>query len=175
MTMTTHSPKEVASESGCTNGGCTRSRYRITKYCFRCWAGVKWTSIKQRIENKMGNCNSYVGIPIEFNRDELIHWVLQNPPPPDMIRPSIDRIIPSKGYTLTNIRWLELSKNCSGNQRDVDDGFRICPICKVRRELNLYNFGVNNGRKWGSKFQSYCRTCKNKYDTQWRYKKRLCK
>ena len=87
-------PKIIENELlRCRNGGCTRKIYR-GKYCFRCWAGVKWTSIIQRVENKNGNNPSYVGIPIKFTRESLIKWVYDNPPPIYMDIPSIDRIVP---------------------------------------------------------------------------------
>lgn len=155
----------------CNNGGCTKPIYR-GKYCFRCWAGVKWTSIVQRLENKMGNCNSYVGVPLGFTKETLIKWVMDNPPPATMFKPSIDRIDPVKGYVPGNIRWLEFRKNCMGCQRDVKDGFKICPICKRILELNKVNFGTNYGKKYGEQFQTYCRVCKHEYDRKWREDKK---
>jgi hypothetical protein len=47
--------------ASCKNGGCQRPIYR-GRVCFRCWAGIKWTSVMQRVANKNGNNNSYEGI-----------------------------------------------------------------------------------------------------------------
>lgn len=101
----------------CMNGGCTRiGRYRDTTDCFRCWAGVKWTSVVARIQNKNGRCQSYVGTPLGFTREEFVAWVMLNPPPETMARPSIDRITPSQGYVPGNIRWLEQRINARGSR-----------------------------------------------------------
>lgn len=97
----------------CVNGGCTRSpRFRDTLHCFRCWAGIKWTSILQRVANVNGRCASYVGIPLGYTRSEFVAWVIANPPPEWMARPSIDRIVTPLGYVPGNIRWLEFRENC---------------------------------------------------------------
>lgn len=155
------------SDSGCRNGGCTSQVVYRGKYCFRCWAGVKWTSIVQRLENKTGHCNSYVGIPIDFTREELISWVLNNPPPKDMQKPSIDRIIPELGYTKGNIRWLEFRKNASGPNRDLPDGYRRCAICAVVKLATneFFPFG-KSGR-----FSSYCKPCNRVYQHNWELKR----
>jgi hypothetical protein len=167
--------KDFASESEkCNNGCCTRSVYR-GKYCFRCWAGVKWTSIVQRVENRNGNNPSYVGVPIGYKREEFIDWVLSNPPPEGLEVPSIDRIDPAQGYSPGNIRWIERNRNSSKSNRDVDDGFRICGTCKtlypatpeyfVRTKLNK-TYGLS----------TKCRACNLTYQRKWRAsKKQLCK
>lgn len=153
----------------CNNGGCSRAAYR-GKYCFRCWAGVKWTSLNQRV------CKdpSYAGVQVLFSRKEFIDWILQNPPPPDMEKPSIDRIDPKLGYRFGNIRWLEFSRNCAGANRDVQDGFRKCSKCGEIKELNNENFTKNGPCKAG--FNHYCKPCNRKYQQEWRknYVK-LCK
>ena len=143
----------------CSNGGCTRQVYR-GKHCFRCWAGVKWTSIVQRIGNKTGHCPTYVGIPLGFTREEFVRWVLDNRPPADMQHPSIDRIEPKLGYVPGNIRWLEFRKNSSGANRDLPDDLRRCAICtKVKP---FFSFPKN-----GKKRSSYCKPCNNVYQKNW--------
>ena len=151
----------------CKNGGCTREIYRGI-FCFRCWAGVKWTSIKQRVENKNGNNPSYENMPIGFTKKELIEWVLKNPPPKELITPSIDRIESKLGYIKENIQWLERNKNSAGHRKNVPDGFRICPICNKKLKAHPNYFGVNNGKKYGAKLQTYCKKCKKEYDRKWR-------
>lgn len=150
--------------SHCSNGGCRQPVYR-GKYCFRCWAGVKWTSIVQRLENKMGNCNSYVGIPLGFTRETLIHWVLENPPPKDMKIPSIDRIKGALGYVPGNIRWLERDRNSAGPNRDVPIGLRPCRKCGNTYPLTA-TFFVRNGGK-NIPFSHYCRACNRVYQREW--------
>ena len=147
----------------CNNGGCSRPAYR-GKYCFRCWAGVKWTSLSQRVRRDP----SYAGVPILFTRAELIEWVLKNPPPAGMEKPSIDRIEPKLGYRFENIRWLEFSKNSSKSNRDVEDGFRRCPRCGKIKPLNNENFTKNAPIKGG--FNHYCKPCNRKYQNDWRRK-----
>jgi hypothetical protein len=150
-----------ASESRCRNGGCTRPTYR-GKYCFRCWAGVKWTSIVQRIQNKTGHCKAYEGLPLGFTREELIKWVLDNPPPADMAQPSIDRIKPELGYVPGNIRWLEMKKNRTGGNRDLPEELRQCAICKEVKPF--YSFPIGKGRRRGS----YCKPCNRTYQNNWK-------
>lgn len=141
----------------CNNGNCTRPIYR-GKYCFRCWAGVKWTSIVQRVENRNGNTPSYVGVPITFSREELIEWVMTNPPPKEMKVPSIDRIVPSDGYALNNIRWLERDVNSMNTQRDIPLTHKLCPMCNEILPIDL--FGRNLSKPYGRQRQSYCKPCR---------------
>lgn len=151
---------DMASLDTCKNGNCTKLIYR-GRVCYRCWAGIKWTSINQRVANKNGNNPSYEGVPIKFTRLAFIQWVLDNPPPRSMATPSIDRIEPELGYAPGNIRWLDRRRNSAGNNRDVPDGQRWCNHCA--RVLPISAFGVNNGRKWGPKVQVYCRSCRESY------------
>jgi hypothetical protein len=159
-----------ASESQCSNGGCTRPTYR-GKYCFRCWAGVKWTSIVQRIENKTGHCRAYEGLPLGFTRETLIQWVLDNPPPEDMQWPSIDRIKPELGYAPGNIRWIERNKNVKGPNRDLPYGLRGCSRCKLVKPEDNVNFPrtVKRGRKT---YSSMCLECNRVYQSNWRETRR---
>lgn len=153
----------------CKNGGCTREIYRGA-FCFRCWAGVKWTSMRQRVENKNGNNPSYENIPLLFTKEEIVQWVYDNPPPTNLEEPSIDRIIPEKGYSLDNIRWIEKRINSSGVQRDIPLDKKRCPLC--RQILDLDAFGIHNGR-WNLRHrQSRCKKCKIEYDRKWREKQR---
>ncbi len=153
----------IASDQGhCNNGGCTRPIYR-GKECFRCWAGTKWTSVWQRIQNKNGHNPYYEKIPLNVSQVELINWIIQNPPPLDMERPSIDRIDNSKGYELNNIRWLEHRINSRGLQRDIPEGFKKCSRCgEIKPRTYLY--WSPSGDYW----QGKCRLCKLNYDREWR-------
>lgn len=153
----------------CNNGGCTKPTYR-GKYCFRCWAGVKWTSMNQRVRKDP----SYAGVQVFFTRKEFIDWILQNPPPTDMEKPSIDRIDPKLGYRFGNIRWLEFSRNCSGANRDVANGFRKCSKCGEIKELSGENFVKSSPCKGG--FGHYCKPCNRKYQQEWsKNHVKLCK
>ncbi len=155
----------IAKESvHCNNGGCTRPVYRA-HVCFRCWAGTKWTSMWQRIQNKNGHNPSYEKIPLQITKQELIGWILNNPPSSDLERPSIDRIDNSKGYSLTNIRWLEHRINSKGCQRDIPEGFKKCSGCQ--KVLSLEAFSPNRSL-CGVQRQSKCRSCKLVYDRAWR-------
>jgi hypothetical protein len=144
----------------CSNGGCSRPLYRDTADCFRCWVGVKWTSIIQRIANANGHCSSYVNLPLGFTREQFIDWATKNPPPRWMARPSIDRIVPQNGYAPGNIRWLEMRLNARGSQRDVPLSRRACPLCLRVLTLNAENFHRNRSARRG--FNTYCRECRSK-------------
>ena len=131
----------------CHNGGCTREIYR-GKYCFRCWAGVKWTSIVQRVENKNGNNPSYMKVPILCTKEEMIRWVFDNPPPEQLKIPSLDRIDSKSGYSLENIRWIEKDVNSAGNQFVKSK----CLNCDGNR--NTTNL--------------YCKNCTEDYRIKWK-------
>jgi hypothetical protein len=150
----------------CRNGGCTKPTYR-GRVCFRCWAGIKWTSIRQRVENKNGNNRSYEGVPLGFTREQLIQWVMDNPPPAEMDVPSIDRIRPELGYVPGNIRWLERNKNSAGHRADVPDGLRVCSRCNKTMPLNEQHFGRTT-KRWSGGFAHYCRECNRAYKKAWR-------
>lgn len=143
----------------CSNGGCVRPLYRDTADCFRCWLGVKWTSIIQRLANANGKCSSYVGLPLGFTREQFIEWATNNPPPQWMARPSIDRITPKAGYVPGNIRWLEMRLNSRGSQRDIPFEHRRCPVCCRILILNASNFHRNRSARRG--FNTYCRRCRS--------------
>lgn len=143
--------------SRCTNGGCTKPLYS-GKECFRCWLGTKWDSMQQRVRNRDGHYHTYEGIPLGFNRKEFIQWGIDNPPPLGMLKPSIDRIEPRYGYVFGNIRWLSVSKNASGPQRDIPDGFKSCPRCKNVYRLHS-DFFPPRKKRWGAQFDSYCHSC----------------
>jgi hypothetical protein len=163
--MGTTTPQVHAQEGGkCNNGGCTRPVYR-GRECFRCWAGTKWTSICQRIENKNGNNNAYAGIPVGFTKDGLIQWIMDNPPPSELTKPSIDRIENSLGYSPGNIQWLEFSRNCSRRNKDTPDGFRSCSKCLQLLHLSVDNF-PHNGSK-NPPFGHYCKPCNRTYQKEW--------
>ncbi len=160
----------IASEQGhCNNGGCTRPIYR-GKECFRCWAGTKWTSMRQRVENKNGNNDRYEKVPLLVSKDDLINWILQNPPPQEIEWPSIDRIDNDVGYSLDNIRWLDHRINSKHCQRDIPEGFKQCPGCL--QILPLESFGIHNGKPYGVRRQSRCRPCHNTYRRIW-YKNKI--
>ena len=142
----------------CNNGGCTSPVFR-GKECIYCWAGTKFDSMKSRIANRNGKTKSYVGIPLEFTRRELISWVLSFPPPDTIKNPSIDRIDPKKGYVPGNIRWLEFRVNCKGPQRDIPEGLKRCPKCFQILPLNTTHFHADNSRKG---FQSQCKKCRSR-------------
>ena len=141
----------------CTNGECTRAIFR-TQFCLRCLAGVNLTSIRQRIENNNGNNPSYVGVPLNFTKETLIKWVMDNPPPGDLSEPSIDRIVPEIGYSPGNIRWIEKVRNSSATNRDTPDGQRICGACKQMFPAEPMFFG-SLGKNKTLGLNSLCRVC----------------
>jgi len=145
----------------CRNGDCKRpAEYGNHRWCLRCWAGMKWTSIKQRVENTNGNNPSYVGVPLTFSRAELIAWVMANPPPPGMQEPSIDRIVPALGYSPGNVRWLEKRQNSRAHLADLPLDKRHCPGCRKIFPATTEFFYKNSGA--GAKgFQAYCKPCHN--------------
>lgn len=148
---------EFATSGGhCRNGRCTRPIYR-GRVCFRCWAGVKWTSVNQRIANKNGNNPSYRNLPIGFDRKSFVQWVLDNPPSSGMHIPSIDRIRPEAGYTPGNIQWIERNKNSAGVNRDLPDGSHRCSRCKAVMSASVANFVIDKRRQHG--LGCYCRNC----------------
>lgn len=155
-----------ASESGhCRNGGCKRPLFR-TRFCFRCWAGMKWTSVRQRVENKNGNNPSYEGLPLGFSKEEFIAWILENPPPATLEEPSLDRIVPELGYVPGNIRWIEKRLNSSNVQRDfMERGQRRCACCKAVFPATTEVFVMASKNK--AKLGSYCKPCWRKYTKAW--------
>lgn len=162
MTSETHIH---ASESHCGNGGCTRPVYRAHK-CYRCWIGMKWWSLTARLRNASGNCNSYVGIPLGFTRKQFIAWGLSNVPPNDMECPSIDRIIPQRGYVPGNIRWWPMRKNIEEPNRDLPDSERCCSICHgIFPATNEYFPRTRKGGK--PALSSFCKPCNRIYQNKW--------
>lgn len=145
----------------CTNGGCTKPTYRGTE-CFRCWCGTKWDSMKARVENRAGRYDLWSGKELGFTRREFIEWAMLNPPPKEMVKPSVDRIDSELGYTFSNIRWLEASQNSRGPHRGIPLDVRYCTQCKQYKTLNTDNFGTNSGNRQG--FQSYCIECRRAYN-----------
>lgn len=141
----------------CNNGDCKRPIFR-TQFCLRCWAGVKWTSIRQRVENKNGNNPSYEGVKIGFTKETLIKWVMENPPPASLEIPSIDRIVPELGYSPGNVRWIERNRNSSATNRDSPDGQRICGSCKQMFPADPLFFGPLKRNKTVG-LNSVCRVC----------------
>jgi len=155
----------------CNNGDCKRPIYRGTE-CFKCWAGTKWDSMKQRVENRRGNYPQWQGKSLEFTRREFVAWALANPPPPEMERPSVDRIDAERGYLFGNIRWLEFSQNCRNQQHDVPAGLKRCPRCGETKPLTLEFFGVNRAKRNGAGFQEYFHPCRRAYSRDWEAKRR---
>lgn len=151
--------KTAASTGRCNNGGCTREVYR-GKECFICWCGTKWDSMKQRTDHRNGRNLSYSGVPLLISRREFIGWAVKNPPPQDIHHPSIDRIHGESGYVFGNIRWLEFSRNCRRDQRDVPSGFWLCHKCKRVLPLTLNYFHKSVQMKSG--FQCYCKSCRSR-------------
>jgi len=155
----------------CQNGDCRRPIYR-THVCFRCWAGVKWTSIRQRVENKNGNNPSYEGVPLLFTKETLIQWVLDNPPPIDLVEPSIDRIVDAIGYAPGNLQWIEKRLNSRGPRKNIPLNHQYCALCKSIKPRNAEHFTVNRSKPSG--LSNYCRPCENSYNRERARKKRDC-
>lgn len=156
----------AAGTAHCRNGGCRRPLYR-TQFCFRCWAGTKWVSIWQRIQNKNGNTPSYVGVTLGFMKADFIQWVLDNPPPEHLDEPSIDRIINELGYAPGNIRWIERRYNSAGTNKDLaPQGLRKCSKCSAILPANNEHFPrtVKHGRRTLS---TMCKPCNRVYQYAW--------
>lgn len=87
---------------------------------------IIYKDMKARVEGKTGRSALYFGLPIcgkqefydfslndpvfnaLFNKWETSDW-------DDNYKPSIDRIIPSDGYILSNMRWVNYKDNISRN------------------------------------------------------------
>lgn len=153
----------------CRNGDCTRKpTHGRGRWCLRCWAGMKWTSIRQRVENKNGNNPSYKGRPLLFTRESLIAWVMENPPPHEMAEPSIDKIVDHLGYAPGNIRWLEKRANSRLHRKDVPLDKQVCPLCNETKPRTAQFFVANKAKLSG--VGTYCRPCNLKYQKAWRKK-----
>lgn len=152
----------LPSESGarCKNGGCTKAYYRAGM-CYRCWSGVKWDSMRARVENRHGRKDYalWTGLPLKFTRREFIAWAASNRPSPDLAMPSIDRIDSALGYVPGNIRWLEMRQNSLNRQHDIPLSHRRCPLCHAVLPLTAENFHRNKSDQLG--FNSYCRRCRS--------------
>jgi hypothetical protein len=95
----------------CSSGGCRKKKYLDQSECFKCWLGTKWGTMKQRTENRNGHYSTWDGLPLGMTRKEFVAWGLSNPPPDDMVMPSVDRINDALGYVFGNIQWLERDQN----------------------------------------------------------------
>lgn len=153
----------------CNHGGCTKPVY-IGAFCIRCWAGAKFNTMRTRVRNWKGKFPCYAGLPLGFTRKEFVEWAVNNPPPKNMRRPSIDRIVPELGYVPGNVRWLELEVNARHSQRDMPEGMATCPRCKKVYPLTEEIWGKNSCPR--HKRQCYCKKCKLEYDFQWRLKRK---
>jgi len=60
---------------------------------------------------KFDNLNVFIAIYFDWAANGFQRWD----------SPSIDRIDPTKGYTLDNIQWLAYSENCIKNNKDPID------------------------------------------------------
>lgn len=114
--------------------------------------------MKARVENQRGYYPQWAGLAL-LPRDEFIAWAIRNPPPREMWQPSVDRIDPSRGYTLDNIRWLEARQNSRGKFHDLPFTHQHCPRCHTIKPLNHENFHKSKSRGCG--FQTYCRPCRS--------------
>lgn len=162
--------KSAALASGlCTKPGCGKERYS-GKQCFDCWIGFKWRSICIRIRDSKGKFPTYAGLPLGFTERELIQWARENPPPNGMKRPSIDKIVDSRGYVPGNIRWLELGKNISREQKDVPDGYKLCLKCGQVKPHTFEFFSSHAGSN--KNLHSSCRPCYNAHMRQYRAKRK---
>src|SRR5262249_34295664 len=130
-----------------------------------CWAGVKWTSVRQRIENKNGNNPSYVGVPLQFTKTEFIKWILDNPPPKHLVEPSLDRIVDEIGYAPGNIRWIEKRANSRGRWKDLPPDLQHCALCGEDKPATTEYFVANRAKPSG--IGSYCRPCNAIYQRKW--------
>jgi hypothetical protein len=141
------------------------------RVCFRCWAGIKWTSIWQRVQNKNGNNPSYAGVPINFTKEGLIQWVMDNPPPKHLEEPSIDRIVDSLGYSPGNLQWLEKRQNSRAHLKYLPPDVQYCAKCKEAKPATTEFFNKSSGRSRG--ISSYCRPCNNAYKMAWHKRREL--
>lgn len=155
----------------CNNGGCTKPVYR-GKECYRCWAGTKWDSMKQRVENRRGQYPQWAGKKLECGRRDFIAWAYANPPPAEMRQPSIDRIDASIGYSIANIRWLEARQNSRNRAHDIPLTHRRCTRCGEIKELNSDNFHRNGRDHLG--FQFHCRACRKLHAASQRVAALVC-
>ncbi len=88
---------------------------------------IIYKDMKARVEGKTGRTSTlYFGLPIcekqafyDFSLNDPIFNALfdkwENSNWDDNYKPSIDRIIPSEGYVLSNLRWVNYKDNISRN------------------------------------------------------------
>jgi len=120
----------------------------------------------QRVANVNGKCRTYVGVPLGFTKEQLIQWVMDNPPPLEMKKPSIDRIENALGYVPGNIRWLEQSQNSRQRNKDLPIDVRACSRCHVVKPITDEHFPRNTNRYMGHGY--YCHDCNRVYQRSWR-------
>jgi len=110
---------------------CTKPRYR-NRRCFTCWAGQKFNAILSRVNGHIPyKGRIYIGMELSFNSREFIAWAIENPPPAELVKPSIDRIVDHIGYRLTNIQWMETSRNARKGNKDLPDNMQRCTRCRA--------------------------------------------
>jgi hypothetical protein len=141
------------------------------KYCYYHWLKFIYKGIRNRIKRD----KFYKKYETSFNAEQFINWGLKNRPV-GLKKPSIDRIDNNKGYSLDNIRWLEISDNLRRQTQDmVEEGYRRCPKCKkiYPATPQYFNKKINKPSKHG--VDGKCKKCRKIYIHIFRYNKGILK
>lgn len=93
------------------------------KYEVKRMLDQRYTSIKQRCEDKVHHPSSAYGLPY-LTKQEFMDWYEETKPTFEKLyltwqeggfekglAPSVDRIDSTKGYTVDNMQWLDFSAN----------------------------------------------------------------
>lgn len=121
----------------------SEKRTPLSKFVKSAWTNMNIRAGKYRHLGSASKHKCYVGIYIEFSREEFKTWCAQHL---ELIlklkRPSVDRIDSTKNYSLENLQIVELSENLK--RKTPGSSYLNGPKSNTRR-------GV---RKVGGKFQA---------------------
>ena len=105
----------------------------------------KYVHLQSDYQKRKNSC--YVGIRIEFSQPEYKKWCWQNQIVIESCnRPSIDRIDPSKNYTLDNLQVVELKTNV-GRKRTKNKWSTSTKKRGVRKSGNRFSARITINSK----------------------------
>lgn len=128
-------------------------------------AAGRYAMIVHRLNHTNEKKNScYEGIKLLIDREVFINWFMEN----DFEGASVDRIDPTKDYTLDNIQLIPLAENIRKDKVKAKNGVCECYKCKQVKPLEY--FSKDSSRQNGH--STLCRSCDSKRRMDYEYRKR---
>ena len=140
-------------------------RTPIGKFIHSSWTNLNIRAGKYKHLQTQIKCKSYLNIDISITREEYKKLCYDNK---DLIlslkRPSVDRIDPQFGYSLSNINFIELSENIRKDKTVFKGGKGTCYMCKMEKPETDF---IIDRRRLNNR-SSLCKDCslivrRNKY------------